>query len=81
MYPDLVNEYEDLVPETRTEGKPFILGILKDVQSTPPGPINALDRTVRMATDNDLLWAEFILTGSNESILRLIGLVLIPGVQ
>ena len=72
MYPDLVKDYEDLVSEIRTEAKPFILGMLEDLRSTPDGPINALNREARTATDNDLLWAEFLLTGNNEPSLRLI---------
>jgi hypothetical protein len=75
MYPEIVEEYEDLVPQVRAEAKPFIRGILKDLQSTPPGPIDALDRPIRSGTDIDLLWSEFVLTGSNEPILRIIALL------
>ena len=50
-------------------------GVLRQVATGRSGPTNALDRPITSASGSDLLWAEFVLTGSSAPITRLIGLL------
>ncbi len=70
--PGLLRDYEQLFGETQFEGDALLSEIIADLKSIPQAPSNALARTVRTPTGNDLLWAEFFVTGSNEPIERLI---------
>jgi hypothetical protein len=71
-HPSLIGKYETVLQDAPQEGKHVVASILREVRTVPPGPTNALDRETWTPTGNDLLWAEFVLTGSREPIVRLI---------
>jgi TPR repeat protein len=79
-HPSLIQEYRGVLRAASPQAKPFVSGILAELAATPPGPVNALQRPILTATDNDLLWAEFMLTGSEEPIVRLIDVLARPDV-
>lgn len=68
----LTQEFKAVLNDAPPEARPFVARILESVATSPPTLVNALDRPVRTATDNDVLWAEFMITGSREPIARLI---------
>ena len=70
--PELCSVYEELCNYDVEEEKLFVENILSGLNETPQKPINALERVVRKPSDNDLLWAEFSLTGDADSVIRLI---------
>ncbi|MBI4083896.1 MAG: hypothetical protein HY423_14930 [Candidatus Lambdaproteobacteria bacterium] len=74
-HPVLIPEYEAVLRDSPPAGRRFIREILDYLAINPSGPVNALDRIVRTSTDNDLLWAEFSLTGSPAPISRLIDIL------
>jgi hypothetical protein len=73
--PELCAVYRELGDSSVEEEKRFVENILTDLNATPPKPINVLERVIRTPTDNDLLWAEFSLTGDTEPLIRLIDLL------
>jgi hypothetical protein len=73
--PQLKQEYARLIDDAALDGKQFIEEIISELNATPPGPVNVLDRVVRTPTDNDLLWSEFALAGNTEPVIRLIDLL------
>jgi tetratricopeptide (TPR) repeat protein len=72
-HPDLVSEYDRVARDAPAAGRDFVAGILRQLAGGPSGLTNAVDRPLVTATENDLLWAEFMLTGSHAPIAALIG--------
>jgi hypothetical protein len=72
-HPDLVSEYDRVARDAPAAGRDFVAGILRQLAGGRSGLMNAVDRPLVTATENDLLWAEFMLTGSHAPIAALIG--------
>ena len=68
IHPDLAPDYAAALKEVTDEGAVFIRGVLESTPTT----VKAVDRLIRTPTDNDVLWAEFALSGSEQPVVRLI---------
>jgi TPR repeat protein len=73
LHQDLVPEYDRVRQDAPLAGRGFVAGIVRQLTREPSQPTNALERWLETATENDLLWAEFMLTGSDAPIAALIG--------
>ena len=71
-HPTVIPGYEAALEKASPQGKAFIADLLRGLQGEIPAIVNALERPIRTPTDNDLLWAEYSLTGSREPVVRLI---------
>jgi TPR repeat protein len=72
LYPNVVGELDAVLSGAPKAAKRFASGLRKSLRGTRRQPFNAADRPICTATDNDLLWAEFMLTGNRKPIVRLI---------
>lgn len=70
QHAELEPRYEALEAAAGPPGHAFIEDLL--VQLRAPDPVDALARPIRTPTDNDILWAEFCLTGRPEPVRSLI---------
>jgi hypothetical protein len=70
QHPALVPKFRAVLARTPSEGQPFVHEVLAAIAA--PTPPTAADRPTGTATDNDLLWVEFSLTGAPEPVAALI---------